>query len=79
MAIVLKDGLEFEASKHVLWSFITPPGSLPVASKANKKILGIFLFGTDRVAEFIEKGFAFFSIGNDLHHLLTQVTTQGPT
>jgi len=38
----------------------------------NKVILGLFLFGTARVGEFLEKGFSFFSIGNDLHHLLTQ-------
>jgi 4-hydroxy-2-oxoheptanedioate aldolase len=36
------------------------------------KILGIFLFGTSRVAEFVKKGFTFISVGNDLHHLLTQ-------
>jgi 4-hydroxy-2-oxoheptanedioate aldolase len=35
-------------------------------------ILGIFLFGTARVAEFIDKGFRFISVGNDLHHILTQ-------
>jgi 4-hydroxy-2-oxoheptanedioate aldolase len=35
-------------------------------------ILGIFLFGTSRVAEFIGKGFRFISVGNDLHHILTQ-------
>ena len=28
--------------------------------------------GTDRVAEFLAKGFRFISIGNDLHHILTQ-------
>jgi 4-hydroxy-2-oxoheptanedioate aldolase len=39
----------------------------------NKVILGLFLFGTPRVGEFLDKGFAFFSLGNDLHHLLTQV------
>src|SRR5882757_905303 len=38
----------------------------------NKVILGIFLFGTGRVAEFLEKGFTFLSVGNDLHHVLTQ-------
>jgi 4-hydroxy-2-oxoheptanedioate aldolase len=38
----------------------------------NNVILGIFLFGTSRVGEFLEKGFTFISIGNDLHHLLTQ-------
>jgi len=41
----------------------------------HKVILGVFLFGTARVAEFIKKGFPFISIGNDLHHLLTQVQT----
>jgi 4-hydroxy-2-oxoheptanedioate aldolase len=35
-------------------------------------ILGLFLFGTTRVAEFLEKGFCFISVGNDLHHVLTQ-------
>ena len=38
----------------------------------NKRILGLFLFGTDRVEEFLNKGFNFISIGNDLHHILTQ-------
>lgn len=40
----------------------------------NKVILGVFLFGTDRVGEFLDKGFTFISIGNDLHHVLTQAT-----
>ena len=38
----------------------------------NKVILGIFLFGPARVGEFLGKGFTFFSLGNDLHHILTQ-------
>ena len=42
------------------------------AARRNNKILGLFLFGTDRVAEFIKKGFVFVSIGNDLHCLMTQ-------
>lgn len=41
----------------------------------NKKILGIFLFGTDRVEEFLKKGFTFIAIGNDLHHIMTQAET----
>jgi 4-hydroxy-2-oxoheptanedioate aldolase len=45
---------------------------LVAAARANKVILGIFLFGTGRVGEFLEKGFTFISIGNDLHHVLTQ-------
>jgi len=46
--------------------------SLINAAKKNDKILGLFLFGTDRVGEFLDKGFRFISIGNDLHHVLTQ-------
>jgi 4-hydroxy-2-oxoheptanedioate aldolase len=45
---------------------------LVAAAQVNKVILGIFLFGTGRVGEFLEKGFTFISIGNDLHHVLTQ-------
>jgi 4-hydroxy-2-oxoheptanedioate aldolase len=41
-------------------------------ARKNKVILGLFLFGTSRVGEFLEKGFTFISIGNDLHHVLTQ-------
>jgi 4-hydroxy-2-oxoheptanedioate aldolase len=41
-------------------------------AKKNGVILGLFLFGTSRAAEFLNKGFTFISIGNDLHHLLTQ-------
>jgi 4-hydroxy-2-oxoheptanedioate aldolase len=42
------------------------------ACKKNKLIAGVFLFGTDRVAEFLKKGFTYISVGNDLHHVLTQ-------
>ena len=48
---------------------------LKAAARKNNVILGIFLFGTSRVAEFLEKGFRFISIGNDLHHVLTQAGT----
>ncbi len=41
-------------------------------ARKNNIILGLFLFGTSRVGEFLEKGFTFISIGNDLHHILTQ-------
>jgi len=41
-------------------------------ARKNNVILGLFLFGTARVGEFLEKGFTFISIGNDLHHMLTQ-------
>jgi len=47
---------------------------LRAAAKRNNVILGLFLFGTSRVGEFLEKDFTFISIGNDLHHILTQVT-----
>ncbi len=47
---------------------------LRAAAKRNNVILGLFLFGTSRVGEFLEKGFTFISIGNDLHHILTQAT-----
>jgi 4-hydroxy-2-oxoheptanedioate aldolase len=45
---------------------------LVAAARKNKAILGLFLFGTSRVGEFLDKGFPFISIGNDLHHVLTQ-------
>jgi 4-hydroxy-2-oxoheptanedioate aldolase len=41
-------------------------------ARKNKLILGLFLFGTARVGEFLDKGFTFISLGNDLHHVLTQ-------
>jgi 4-hydroxy-2-oxoheptanedioate aldolase len=45
---------------------------LIAAARKNSVILGLFLFGTARVGEFLDKGFPFISIGNDLHHILTQ-------
>jgi 4-hydroxy-2-oxoheptanedioate aldolase len=47
---------------------------LKAAAHKNNVILGLFLFGTARVGEFLEKGFPFISLGNDLHHILTQTT-----
>ena len=47
---------------------------LVAAATKNGVILGLFLFGTSRVGEFLDKGFPFISIGNDLHHILTQAT-----
>jgi 4-hydroxy-2-oxoheptanedioate aldolase len=41
-------------------------------ARKNNVILGLFLFGTARVGEFLDKGFTFVSLGNDLHHVLTQ-------
>jgi 4-hydroxy-2-oxoheptanedioate aldolase len=46
--------------------------TLVAEAKKNGVILGLFLFGTGRVEEFLNKGFTFISIGNDLHHVLTQ-------
>ena len=45
---------------------------LRAAAKRNDVILGLFLFGTDRVGEFLDKDFSLISVGNDLHHVLTQ-------
>jgi len=42
------------------------------ACKKHKKTPGVFLFGTERVEEFLNLGFPFISVGNDLHHILTQ-------
>src|SRR5580692_9458042 len=47
---------------------------LRAAAQRNHVILGLFLFGTGRVGEFLAKDFTFISIGNDLHHILTQAT-----
>jgi 4-hydroxy-2-oxoheptanedioate aldolase len=47
---------------------------LGAAAKKNSVILGLFLFGTSRVGEFLKKDFTFISVGNDLHHILTQAT-----
>jgi 4-hydroxy-2-oxoheptanedioate aldolase len=47
---------------------------LVAEARKNNIILGLFLFGTSRVGEFLDKGFTFISIGNDLHHVLTQAT-----
>lgn len=41
-------------------------------ARKNNIIPGLFLFGSARVGEFLEKGFRFISLGNDLHHILTQ-------
>jgi 4-hydroxy-2-oxoheptanedioate aldolase len=41
-------------------------------ARKNNLIFGISPFGTARVGEFLDKGFTFISIGNDLHHVLTQ-------
>ncbi len=45
---------------------------LRAAAQKNGVILGLFLFGTSRVGEFLAKDFPFISVGNDLHHILTQ-------
>jgi len=44
------------------------------ACAKHRVIPGLFLFGTTRVAEFLKKGFPFISVGNDLHHVLTQTS-----
>src|SRR5262245_39266864 len=42
------------------------------AARKNNKILGIFLFGSARVGEFLDKGFVFHSLRNDHHHIHSQ-------
>src|SRR5688500_17876412 len=44
------------------------------AARKNGVILGLFLFGTTRVGEALEKGFPYVSVGNGLHRRLTQST-----
>jgi 4-hydroxy-2-oxoheptanedioate aldolase len=53
----------------------TATQSLVAEAQKNGVILGLFLFGTSRVGEFLEKGFTFISVGNDLHHVLTQAAS----
>ncbi|EKF31080.1 hypothetical protein MOQ_005089 [Trypanosoma cruzi marinkellei] len=48
---------------------------LIAAARKNNVILGLFLFGTDRVGEFLQKGFTFINIGSELHHAVTQAAT----
>jgi len=45
------------------------------ACTKHRKIPGLFLFGTDRVGEYLKLGFVFVAVGNDLHHVLTQAAT----
>ena len=47
---------------------------LQAAARKNNVILGSVPFGTSRVGEFLDKGFGFISVGNDLHHILTQAS-----
>ena len=47
---------------------------LAAEARKNNVILGVFLFGTARVGEFLDRGFSFISVGNDLHHILTQAS-----
>ena len=47
--------------------------SMTTSVEKHKKTAGVFIFGTDRVKEFLDLGFNFISIGNDLHHIVTQV------
>lgn len=64
--------------KYVFPEMYTSPELLEATNtlikeaQKNNVILGLFLFGTSRVGEFLDKGFTFISIGNDLHHVLTQ-------
>src|SRR4030095_5880327 len=46
--------------------------SLIENARKNNVILGLFLFCTGRVGEFLYKGSPSISMGNVLHHVLTQ-------
>src|SRR5256885_10082788 len=50
---------------------------LRAAAKRNNVILGLFLFGTGRVGEFLEKGFPLISLGNGLTDMLTTAAAFG--
>ena len=50
----------------------TATDKLIKCANAKDILLGMFQFGTDRVTEFLDKDFNFISVGNDLHHCLTQ-------
>ena len=71
-------GLFEEAAGYEFPEMYTSPelqaatDKLIACAQARNILLGMFQFGTDRVAEFLDKGFNFISVGNDLHHILTQ-------
>jgi len=44
---------------------------LVATCKKYNRVPGVFLFGPDRVGEFLDRGFPFISLGNDLHHILS--------
>lgn len=44
------------------------------ACHENNKIPGIFLFGTEEVQAYLERGFRWVAVGNDLHSLLSGMT-----
>jgi 4-hydroxy-2-oxoheptanedioate aldolase len=45
------------------------------ACKKNNVTPGTFVFGTDLVPEYLKRGFPFISLGNDLHHVMTQAAS----
>ncbi len=71
MSMGLYDKYEFP---HMYTSpeLMAATDKLIAAANRNKVTLGLFLFGTSRVGEFLDKGFSLISVGNDLHHVLTQ-------
>ncbi|MDA1267007.1 MAG: aldolase/citrate lyase family protein [Planctomycetota bacterium] len=73
MSMGLYETYEFP---HMYTSDELGAATAKLIAEANKNdvTLGLFLFGTDRVGEFLDQGFRFISIGNDLHHVLTQTT-----
>ena len=55
-------GATVQSREHVL---TTAVDALVQHARAQGKLLGVFLFGTARVEEFITQGFTFISIGNE--------------
>jgi 4-hydroxy-2-oxoheptanedioate aldolase len=72
MSMGLFDGKYKFPDMYTSPELLDATNKLIAAAKKNNVILGLFLFGTSRVGEFLDKGFPFISTGNDLHHLLTQ-------
>lgn len=75
MSMGLFDGRYVFPQMYFSTELAEATAKLITAAKCNNVILGLFLFGIDRVGEFLEKGFTFISIGSEIHHALTQAAT----
>jgi 4-hydroxy-2-oxoheptanedioate aldolase len=72
MSMGLFDGRYKFPEMYTSPELLEATNKLIAAARRNNVILGLFLFGTARVGEFLDKGFPLISLGNDLHHILTQ-------